>query len=110
MLFEFKVQCEVSRQQGKFRSREEIAEQLMDALSEANPQSIEIDESEYSVDSWDCEEAVKEKPPKRDKKGRRTVTNQQVKDFLAAHAEGLHEGAPREFCPECERSKRDVHL
>lgn len=30
------------------------------------------------------------------------VTPEQRADFAAAHAEGLHAEAPREFCPDCE--------
>ena len=30
------------------------------------------------------------------------VTSRQRRDFEAAHAEGLHDGTPREFCPDCE--------
>lgn len=30
------------------------------------------------------------------------VTTAQQRDFSAAHAEGLHADAPREFCPDCE--------
>lgn len=30
------------------------------------------------------------------------VTNADRRDFSAAHAEGLHAEAPREFCPDCE--------
>jgi hypothetical protein len=38
----------------------------------------------------------------RGRLGKFTTTQQ--RDFEAAHAEGLHDGAPREFCPDCERS------
>jgi len=30
-----------------------------------------------------------------------SVTRADRRDFSAAHAEGLHEDAPREFCPDC---------
>lgn len=31
------------------------------------------------------------------------VTKQDRRDFEAAHAEGLHDDLPRDFCPECGR-------
>jgi hypothetical protein len=31
-----------------------------------------------------------------------SVANAQRREFSAAHAEGLHADAPREFCPDCE--------
>lgn len=34
------------------------------------------------------------------------VTKLQRRDFAAAHAEGLHDEVPREFCPECELEGR----
>lgn len=33
-------------------------------------------------------------------------TKAQRRDFADAHAEGLHDDSPREFCPECEREGR----
>jgi hypothetical protein len=33
------------------------------------------------------------------------VTDDDRREFAAAHAEGLHDELPREFCPECEASK-----
>ena len=30
------------------------------------------------------------------------ITRDQARDFAEAHAEGLHEGIPREGCPECD--------
>jgi len=30
------------------------------------------------------------------------VTDDDRREFAAAHAEGLHDELPREFCPECE--------
>lgn len=32
-------------------------------------------------------------------------TKQELHDFEQAHSEGLHEGIPREFCPECGRQR-----
>lgn len=28
-------------------------------------------------------------------------TREQIQDFADAHAEGLHDEVPREFCPDC---------
>lgn len=33
---------------------------------------------------------------------RRYVTREQARDFADAHAQGLHDGAKREFCPDCD--------
>ena len=33
---------------------------------------------------------------------RTTTYRHEARDFADAHAEGLHDGAPREGCPDCE--------
>lgn len=38
----------------------------------------------------------------RDLRPLASVTDPQRRDLAAAHAEGLHADAPREFCPDCE--------
>jgi hypothetical protein len=58
--FEFIVRVELSRESGKFASRDEMADQIRDALEVADPgyvSGIGSDgDSEYIVDSWDAEE------------------------------------------------------
>jgi hypothetical protein len=52
-VFTFAVEVTLDREQGKFVSREEMAEQLAEALQDADPGSVDVDESTYSVSSWD---------------------------------------------------------
>lgn len=33
------------------------------------------------------------------------ITDDDRREFAAAHAEGLHDELPREFCPECEAGR-----
>lgn len=56
--FEFTVTVEVERETGKFASRSEIYEKLLDAIQSADPGTVDGDEGgEYNVTSWDVEEA-----------------------------------------------------
>jgi hypothetical protein len=57
MMIELTVQVQVERVQGKFLSRDAIAEDLIEAINGANPDSIAIDESEYEVTDWVAEQA-----------------------------------------------------
>jgi hypothetical protein len=51
--FTFKVTVEVERVEGKFASRDEIMEQLADALESADPGAVSGDNGgEYEVTSW----------------------------------------------------------
>lgn len=67
MKFDFTVSVEVSREQGKFASREDIAGKIQEALDDANPGNVEGDEGgEYNVDSWDVTEVeVTDRRPKK---------------------------------------------
>lgn len=54
MRFTFKIDVEVSRSEGKFASKDELAEQIEQALSDANPDSLEGENGgQYAVDSWE---------------------------------------------------------
>lgn len=59
MKFTFTVHVEVERTQGKFAPRYELADQLMEALDGANPDTLTGDNGEYEVSSWEVEEAAK---------------------------------------------------
>jgi hypothetical protein len=58
--FEFIVRVSVDRDSGKFASRDEIAEQLRDAIEGADPGSVSgvgaDGDSEYSVGDWTVED------------------------------------------------------
>lgn len=57
MNFTFMVTVDVSRQQGKFASRDDISEKIKEALDDANPGDIEGENGgEYTVDTWEVEE------------------------------------------------------
>lgn len=54
--FKFTVEVTLERDQGKFVSRDEMAEQLADAIEQADPGSVDVDESTYSVSDWTVNE------------------------------------------------------
>lgn len=60
MDFEFKVTVSVTRESGKFATRDEVAEQIIEAISDADPGSIDgigaDGETTYSVESFEVEE------------------------------------------------------
>jgi hypothetical protein len=57
MRFIFTVEVKVSRSEGKFATRDEIAEQIVEALESADPGSYEGDNGgEYATESWDVSE------------------------------------------------------
>lgn len=69
MRFTFTVEVEVERVEGKFASREEVAEQLEEALADADPSSIDgigsDGTSSYEVQVWDVMEQPQPKPVRR---------------------------------------------
>jgi Cu/Ag efflux pump CusA len=60
MRFDFVVSVEVERVEGKFAARDEVAEQLQEALESADPGSVDgigaDGTSSYEVSSWDVQE------------------------------------------------------
>lgn len=65
------IEVEVERVEGKFASRDEVAEQITDALEGADPSSIDgigsDGTSSYEVSSWDVQEQPQPKPVRRPK-------------------------------------------
>lgn len=58
MDFQFIVSASVERDEGKFASRDELAEQITDAILSADPGSLEGEAGgTYSVISWTVEDA-----------------------------------------------------
>ena len=56
MKFTYTVSVEVERTQGKFASRDEIEEQILDALEGADPGVVSCDDGgEYEVVDWTVE-------------------------------------------------------
>jgi hypothetical protein len=59
--FTYTVSVSVERDEGKFASRDEVAEQLQEALESADPGSVDgvgaDGSSTYSVVNWDVVEA-----------------------------------------------------
>jgi ABC-type phosphate/phosphonate transport system permease subunit len=57
--FTYLVEVEVERTEGKFASREEVEEQITDALESADPGSVDgigaDGDSSYEVTSWDVQ-------------------------------------------------------
>lgn len=64
MRFVFQVEVEIEKTTGKFAARESAFDAIQDALESANPDSLALDDSEYSVVTWDISE-VPDKPAKR---------------------------------------------
>jgi hypothetical protein len=57
MRFRYVVEVEVEREQGLFASRDELGDQLREALESADPGSLTGDNGgEYSTTSWSVEE------------------------------------------------------
>jgi hypothetical protein len=71
MRFVFTVAVEVERDEGKFAARDEVAEQIAEALEQADPSTIDgvgaDGTSTYSVTDWVVEEAPAPKPVRRPK-------------------------------------------
>lgn len=59
MRFVFEVAVEVERLEGKFASRDEIEQTIMDALTDANPSQFDglgaDAASSYEVSSWEVD-------------------------------------------------------
>lgn len=54
MRFTFTVEVELERSQGKFATRDEMQDQIIEALEGADPGSLTGDnEGEYDVVSWE---------------------------------------------------------
>ena len=65
MQFEFTVSVEVERTQGKFASRDELEEQLAEALEGADPGQVEGGEGgEYEITTWEVSAAQTAKQAK----------------------------------------------
>lgn len=60
MQFTFQVSVEAERSQGKFASKDELAEQIQQAIDDANPQSLTGDNGgEYDIVTWEVEDITK---------------------------------------------------
>ena len=57
MHFEFKVEVEVNRTEGKFASREELSTAILEAIAESDPSEIETELGGlYEVTGWEVSE------------------------------------------------------
>lgn len=73
MHFTFIVEIDVEREQGKFATRDELREQLQQALDDANPGELTGEsEGQYNVASWEVTEQEQPKPTRKSKH-KRTV-------------------------------------
>lgn len=64
MRFTFTVEVEAERVSGKFVSREDLASQIEEALSDADPAQLSVDDSEYETTDW----SITEEPQPRRRK------------------------------------------
>lgn len=68
MTFTFTVTVEVERTEGKFATREELAEQILEALESAVPDQLEGENGgQYEVQSFEVVEQERVKPPRSSK-------------------------------------------
>jgi hypothetical protein len=59
MRWTFTVEIEVARDEGKFASRDELGEQILDAIESADPGNLEGENGgQYSVVEWTVAEAM----------------------------------------------------
>lgn len=66
MRFVFVVEVEVERDEGKFASKDELADQLIEAIESADPSSLDGDEGGvYSITDWTVERDVNAEKPRR---------------------------------------------
>lgn len=54
--FKFVVEVELERTEGKFVSRDDMAQELLDAIESADPGSVDVDESSYEVTNFTVNE------------------------------------------------------
>lgn len=57
MKIQLTVTVEVSHTEGKFVSKDEIADALLEDVQGADPGDVYVDESVYVVDAWEAEVA-----------------------------------------------------
>lgn len=50
--FTFTVEVTLERESGKFVSRDEMADELETALQDADPGTVDVDETTYNVTDW----------------------------------------------------------
>jgi hypothetical protein len=75
MHFTFTVEVELTRSEGKFAARDELAEQIVEALESANPYSLTGEnEGTYDIDEWDI---VEQPQPPRKRRRKRTTTQEE---------------------------------
>jgi hypothetical protein len=67
MHFTFTVEVDAERTEGKFASRDELAEQIQEALESADPGSLEGDNGGQYELTWEVEEQ-EQKPRKRSRR------------------------------------------
>lgn len=53
MKLKFTVEVEVERTQGKFASKDDIAEQIKEAIEQADPSEVTVEDSTYEVQSFE---------------------------------------------------------
>jgi len=68
MRFTFQVEVEVEREEGKFATRDELGDQLREAIEGADPGTVDGDNGgTYNVIQFDVEELEQPKPQRRRK-------------------------------------------
>lgn len=80
MRFTFTVEVEVERTQGKFATRDELADQIKDALENASPGDLQGEnEGEYTINDWTVDEVPQPKAQRKHKSVSETLADLGVK-------------------------------
>jgi hypothetical protein len=66
--FTYLIDIEIEKTEGKFASRDEMDEQIQEALGDANPENLTGEnDGEYDVIQWDIEEVPQPKKSRKKK-------------------------------------------
>ena len=66
MRFVFTVEIEATRVEGKFATKDELADQIQEALESADPSQLDGDDGgQYSIDDWTVSRDEEAEKPKR---------------------------------------------
>ena len=62
----FTVEVEVERTEGKFASKDELADQILEAIEQADPSNLDGDEGgQYEVSGWTVERDLEAEKPRK---------------------------------------------
>lgn len=77
------IEIELERETGKFIARDDLIEQIMQEVETANPDSVDVDESTYTVGDWtvsDVTDMILVRPSKEITAAMRAVREREQKE------------------------------